>query len=88
MALADRGLIGANDNSTAKVKSQTSDCKVFPGDNDWPNASAWQALDQVVDGRLITPTPLASVCYFNGTSRHDDAACETITKNWFDSYTQ
>ncbi|EME39010.1 hypothetical protein DOTSEDRAFT_48443 [Dothistroma septosporum NZE10] len=88
MDAADTHTSGLNDKSTDKVKSRTSDCKVFPGDNDWPNASAWQALDQVVEGQLITPIPRASSCYFNGTSQHDDSACEAVTTSWFDSYTQ
>ena len=64
------------------------DCKVFPGDVSWPTASGWQALSSLTGGALLKPVPAASVCYFNGTSKHNDTTCAALAANWTNSYTQ
>lgn len=62
-------------------------CKVHPGDAAWPKPGEWEQLNQTLGGALIKGVPAASLCYFNGTSRHDEAACTKLAGNWTNSYT-
>jgi hypothetical protein len=38
------------------------DCKVFPGDANWPTFADWTALDDVTGGALLEPMPQAHIC--------------------------
>jgi hypothetical protein len=62
------------------------ECKVFPGDEDWPVEARWSALNDVTNGALMKPVPQAHVCYNNGTGDQD--ACEAMTKAWTDPFYQ
>lgn len=62
-------------------------CQVYPGDPSWPKPAAWKQLNMTLGGALIKGVPAASVCYFNGTDRHDEAACTKLAANWTNSYT-
>lgn len=64
------------------------ECKVFPGDVTWPAPSTWDLLRSLTGGALVHGVPAASVCYFNGTSIHNDTACALLASNWTNSYTQ
>lgn len=63
------------------------ECKVFPGDADWPSPYKWNHLRQAT-GSLIAGVPAASVCYNNGTSLLNQTACDTLTAGWTDVFTQ
>lgn len=64
----------------------SSRCKVYPGDADWPSDEAWAKLNEVTDNRLLTrPEPQASVCY-NGPL-FDAEKCAEMTAVWSSSYT-
>jgi hypothetical protein len=63
-------------------------CKVYPGDPAWPKPNEWEQLNKTLGGVLIKGVPQASVCYFNGTTSHDEAACSKLTANWTSSYFQ
>lgn len=66
-------------------KHNSSRCKVYPGDREWPSDQAWDKLDQLVDGRLLNrPDPLAAVCY-NGPV-YNPAECAKVTAHWNESY--
>ncbi|KAI1125251.1 hypothetical protein F5Y10DRAFT_11963 [Nemania abortiva] len=39
------------------------ECKVFPGDANWPSESEWARLNASMNGALLKPKPAASVCY-------------------------
>lgn len=60
------------------------ECKVFPGDPDWPEESVWDTFSQVIDGKLLHPLPEASVCY-EGPA-FDSDACDMKSANWSNSY--
>jgi hypothetical protein len=63
-------------------------CKVYPGDPAWPKPGEWEQLNKTLGGVLIKGVPQASVCYFNGTTSHNEAACDKLAANWTSSYTQ
>lgn len=66
--------------------NNTSGCKVYPGDPEWPSDEAWAGLNKLTDNRLIAkPVPLASVCY-PGVD-YDAAKCSGYTvPAWQKSY--
>ncbi|PGH17444.1 hypothetical protein AJ80_04814 [Polytolypa hystricis UAMH7299] len=68
----------------ATERKTSSQCKVFPGDKDWPSEDAWASLNKVADNQLLKPRPKAAVCY-NGPE-YNPAACEQMTANWTNSY--
>jgi hypothetical protein len=64
-------------------------CKVFPGDANWPAYADWAALDDITGGALLKPTPQAHICYGNGISNaSQSAACLALTNGWTDPFTQ
>ncbi|CAI6339371.1 unnamed protein product [Periconia digitata] len=64
---------------------QSSACKVYPEDANWPSDSAWEALNKVTDNRLLTrPSPQASVCYDGPL--YDPEKCAELTATWSSSY--
>lgn len=58
---------------------ETLPCRVLPGDPEWPNQDAWDALNDTVGGRLIKGTPLAKPCYAPDV---DTATCDRIRDEW------
>jgi hypothetical protein len=67
----------------------TDDCKVFPGDLQWPSDNDWEALDSATDGPLLKPLPQAHICYSNGTGLPvDNATCQAMTQSWSDPFFQ
>ncbi len=75
---------GAND---ASPPSGPGGCKVFPGDEDWPPESKWDAFDEQLDKALILTVPLAAPCYPE-RKEYDVKKCEDITARWADAYFQ
>jgi hypothetical protein len=64
-------------------------CKVFPGDAQWPSDDEWEALDSATDGPLLKPLPQAHICYSNGTGIPvDNATCQAMTDRWTDPFFQ
>jgi len=64
---------------------ESSRCKVYPGDRNWPTDEAWAKLNQLTDNRLLSrPDPQASACYdgplYNATK------CSEMTAVWGRSY--
>ena len=64
------------------------ECKVFPGDDDWPVEDSWAALSDVIDGALMEPKPQAHICYDNCTNSLDQVACDAMTEAWTDPFYQ
>ncbi|EME81240.1 uncharacterized protein MYCFIDRAFT_189443 [Pseudocercospora fijiensis CIRAD86] len=64
-------------------RNVTQECKLFPGDRNWPSPSQWHLLDAVTDGGLLQARPVSGVCY-NGTGASNSTACRTVTDNWND----
>lgn len=52
------------------------ECKVFPGDANWPSESEWARLNASINGVLLKPKPAASPCYPGPD--HDQARCQFL----------
>ncbi|KAK3680909.1 hypothetical protein B0T22DRAFT_474350 [Podospora appendiculata] len=65
-------------------------CKCYFGDDCWPAASAWQRLNQTVDGSLSVNMPPGAACHntfagpFGTVNTYNAAACADITANFAD----
>ncbi len=76
-----------NISAPGSVKART--CKVFPGDQDWPNDSVWTLFNHTLGGTLLKPLPAASVCYNNtGFSNFSPSECQKVSANWTNAYSQ
>lgn len=62
--------------------NSTRDCKVFPGNASWPSQWLWTGLELATGGDLSHASPMAHICYANGTGSADEAACATLTEDW------
>ena len=63
--------------------SINSECKTFPGDANWPSDEVWHSFNRTLNGALLKPAPLASVCYNNTSyNNFDTAKCEAISSAW------
>ncbi|KAK0243576.1 FAD binding domain protein [Armillaria nabsnona] len=60
--------------------SSARQCRVIPGDPEWPSQTVWDALNKSVDGRLIKTVPLASPCHTGKSFDPDE--CTKIRSNW------
>jgi len=56
----------------------TTECKAFPGDTNWPAAADWRRLNDTVDGALLKPQPVAAVCYPG--PKYDAERCKYIVR--------
>jgi hypothetical protein len=56
------------------------ECRVIPGDNDWPSDAEWAQFNKTLGGVLLKPIPLAAPCY-EGPS-YDAARCDQLKKTW------
>lgn len=56
-------------------------CKPIVGSAEWPSLSDWQALNNSVSGRLITPVPPGLVCQTN-SSVYSAEACGIVLAQW------
>jgi len=56
--------------------------RVRPGDPAWPDAQAWESLNQAVGGRLIEPKPLLDACIADVASD----ACKAALKAMFNPF--
>lgn len=73
-------------NSTLKG---SGNCKVFPGDVNWPSLRDWATLNNATGNGLLKPQPQAHICYGNGTGNaSESAACLDLTERWTDPFTQ
>lgn len=62
-----------------QTRNSSAECKCFPGDNCWPSASEWSALNATVEGRLIATVPLGSPCHDPG---YDEEQCAYLQEEW------
>jgi hypothetical protein len=65
---------------TKDVDSNGGNCKAFPGDRNWPDATNWSSLNQTVKGQLIGTAPIAAVCHSG--PRYDAAACRHVNADY------
>lgn len=67
--------------------ASTSQCKVFPGDTNWPSPITWEVLNLLTGGALIKTVPLAAPCY-SDWPEYDPTECASITSQWSDPHLQ
>ncbi|KAF2188494.1 putative isoamyl alcohol oxidase [Zopfia rhizophila CBS 207.26] len=60
-------------------QSNSTNCKVVPGDEGWPDTQTWAQLNQTVDGRLIATVPLGHVCH---APAFNQAQCGKLQSEW------
>jgi hypothetical protein len=60
--------------------SSQRDCKIIPGDEDWPADTEWAKFNKTLGGALLKPLPLASVCYEG--PQYDAARCQQLQRTW------
>ncbi|ESU07826.1 hypothetical protein FGSG_12127, partial [Fusarium graminearum PH-1] len=61
------------------IANPSADCKCFPGDDCWPSAAEWKALNTSVSGNLIKTVPLGAPCHdpmFKGD------VCQSLRQQW------
>jgi hypothetical protein len=65
--------------SSSETNNGTFSCKAFPGTSQWPSDQSWNALN----GALLKPAPLASVCCNNTVYNNYDASqCQAVSASW------
>lgn len=67
---------------TSRAASSSDDgpaCRYLPGDAGWPNETAWNQLNQTVEGRLLAGVPLARSCH---SPYLDSEVCSEIQEEW------
>jgi len=75
-SFSDIAFAGVVDNSS---NPQISECRSFPGDDDWPTETTWSQFNTSIDGGLLKPVPPAAVCY-DGPYR-DATKCSTLVRS-------
>ena len=65
--------------SNAAPCPTTGNCKVSPGDRQWPSDSAWAFLNTTVGGGLIKGSPPALACY---TGSYDATRCTEVLSQY------
>jgi hypothetical protein len=74
--------VTSNHNAEVNYNFQgPGNCKVFPGDSDWPSPWLWASFELVTLGALIEPVPISQTCYANETSGVNEAACAMLASN-------
>lgn len=67
---------------------RTPVCRCFPGDSCWPSASAWQAFNASVYGRLVATVPLASPCHNSTFAAYNANTCKALQDQWLEPQIQ
>lgn len=62
-----------------------TNCLALPGDAAWPNAEAWSALNETVNGKLVKTVPIGSPCH---DPNYDASACDALKAEWTNPLTQ
>lgn len=84
LQLSDVSLFYFDDGSD--VDDDAPRCKIFPGDDSYPDETAWKVLDILSGGNLIKTVPLGSACYEG--PHYDADKCQFLTDHWNASETQ
>lgn len=82
--LTDVSLFYFDDGS--EVDGGAPRCKVHPGDDSYPDETAWKVLDLLSGGALIKTVPLGSACYEG--PHYDEGKCQFLNDHWNASETQ
>lgn len=80
------GLAAAVDATSGTKATNTTTCKVFPGDSKWPTDAQWTELNQTAKGSLIKTVPIGAPCYPGPL--YDAKRCEYLIAQWSTSSLQ
>ncbi|KAH3945651.1 hypothetical protein HBH70_122520 [Parastagonospora nodorum] len=72
------GLFGFDDNTDIHLEHLSGTCKVFPGDQNYPDALVWSEFDHLLGNALIETTPVAAPCY-QSSGMYDALKCADIS---------
>jgi len=70
-----------------KSAASNANCKLFPGDADWPGKPVWSIFNLLTGNALIETVPIGSVCYPN-SGVYSASACTALLAAWTKSDTQ
>lgn len=59
--------------------NNSSECKCIPGDECWPTPEEWAHFNITIQGKLVAPSQLASVCH---DPNYDEAECAYVQGQW------
>jgi hypothetical protein len=82
---AAAAMAGLAASATAARWTNSRECRVLPGDANWPDAAAWAALNETVNGRLVATVPIGHVCH---DPTYDADACAALQQSWTKPVTQ
>ncbi len=85
--LTNAGFAGIDMFDFTRKANNSSQCRVFPGDANWPSDTAWNNLNLLTGGKLIKTVPLAAPCY-QGWPQYNTTLCQDITNSWSDPHLQ
>ncbi|KAF2645835.1 FAD/FMN-containing isoamyl alcohol oxidase-like protein MreA [Massarina eburnea CBS 473.64] len=86
LPIADQKLFGFDDGAVnSTLFRRSGECKVFPGDEDWPSEETWDRFDELIDGVLIPTIPLAASCY-KSWGVYDAVKCAAIMDDFRNPY--
>ncbi|KAK4226014.1 FAD-binding protein [Podospora fimiseda] len=81
-------------NALSVRPSNSTECRVIPGDAAWPKASDWASLNNQVEGKLISNIPIGAVCHntfvsstLGTVNTYDAAKCNKLRAHWFEGET-
>ncbi|KAI7774542.1 hypothetical protein LA080_008240 [Diaporthe eres] len=86
VALLSSGTVAALVPTTWNGRSY--DCKCYVGDECWPKADEWTALNATLNGNLAVHIPPGAVCHntyqgpLGNISTYNDAACSSVSVNF------
>ncbi|OAL49332.1 FAD-binding domain-containing protein [Pyrenochaeta sp. DS3sAY3a] len=79
-------LFGFDDTAVnSNFMTRSGECKVFPGDVDWPSETTWDTFNAAIEGALIPTVPIGAPC-FKSWGVHDEAKCAEIESQWTNPY--
>ncbi|KAF2753067.1 hypothetical protein EJ05DRAFT_490472 [Pseudovirgaria hyperparasitica] len=70
-----------NISSAEKRPVAIGQCKVFPGDHNWPSPQEWQAFDFLLGGALVPTVPIAAPCY-QDFGIYSKEKCDAVMENF------
>ena len=65
---------------SSDTSSPQKECRYTPEDKEWPSESEWAKFNETLEGALLKPLPLASVCYEG--PQYNAARCQQLQRSW------
>jgi hypothetical protein len=71
-----------------RSKRQQTECKTFPGDQEWPSKKGWDDFNQLLGGALIPTIPIGAPCYDSEWGPKNLTKCNEIISSYGTPSTQ